>query len=47
MQINTIDSISQIKKFCCENFTDKNHDFLVKLFKYLNKREVSYKNLVE
>ena len=35
MQINTVDSIKQIKKFCCENFTDKNPFISYEFFELL------------
>ena len=37
MQINTVDSINQIKKFCSENFTDKNPFISYDFFELLEK----------
>ena len=37
MQINTVDSINQIKKFCYENFTDKNPFISYDFFELLEK----------
>ena len=40
MQISTVDSINQIKKFCCDNFTDKNPFISYDFFELLEKKNV-------
>lgn len=43
IESNEADNISKLTN----TFLNRNHNFLLKIFKYINNKEVTYKNLVE